>query len=39
MMPEIDMYPELGYTMIVLSNYDPPSAFDVAERLSELLTL
>lgn len=33
----IDMYPEIGYTMIVLANYDPPSAFDVAERLTELL--
>lgn len=34
----IDMYPSLGYTVIVLSNYDPPSAFDIAEKASELIT-
>lgn len=34
----IDMYPKLGYTMIALANYDPPAAFDVAEKATELLT-
>lgn len=33
-----DIYPELGYTIIVLSNYDPPSAFDIAEKATELIT-
>lgn len=33
----IDMYPDLGYTAIVLSNYDPPSAFDIAEKAGELI--
>jgi len=34
----IDMYPKLGYTVIALSNYDPPAAFDVAEKATELIT-
>lgn len=34
----IDMYPKLGYTVIVLANYDPPAAFDAAEKVTELLT-
>lgn len=33
----IDMYPQLGYSVVVLANYDPPSAFDVAEKAGELL--
>ena len=33
-----DMYPEQGYTVVVLANYDPPAAFDVAEKATELLT-
>ncbi len=33
-----DMYPDLGYTVVVLSNYDPPAAFDVAEKATELIT-
>ena len=32
-----DIYPELGYTVIVLSNYDPPSAFDIAEKAMSLI--
>ncbi|MEK7164265.1 MAG: serine hydrolase domain-containing protein [Patescibacteria group bacterium] len=35
----IDMYPELGYTVIVLANYDPPAAFDVAEKATELIVM
>jgi len=34
----IDMYPKLGYTVIVLANYDPPAAFDIAEKAMELIT-
>lgn len=34
----IDMYPQLGYTVIVLANYDPPAAFNVAEKTTELIT-
>lgn len=33
-----DMYPQLDYTVVVLANYDPPSAFDVAEKATELIT-
>jgi CubicO group peptidase (beta-lactamase class C family) len=32
-----DMYPDSGYVVIVLANYDPPSAFDIAEKASELI--
>jgi hypothetical protein len=28
-----DLYPELGYTVAVLSNYDPPAAIRVAVHL------
>jgi CubicO group peptidase (beta-lactamase class C family) len=34
----LDMYLELGYTIAVLSNYDPPSAQRVAYRLREMIT-
>lgn len=34
-----DMYPELGYTVVVLANYDPPAAFNVAEKLTKLITI
>ncbi len=33
-----DVFPELGYTVIVLSNYDPPLAFDIAEEATKLIT-
>ena len=33
----IDMYPKLGVTVIVFANYDPPSAFDIAEKAMELI--
>lgn len=32
-----DVYPDLGYIVVVLANYDPPSAFDVAEKATELI--
>jgi CubicO group peptidase (beta-lactamase class C family) len=32
------VYPELGYTVVVMSNYDPPSASKVTTRIRELLT-
>lgn len=33
-----DVFPDLGYIVIVLANYDPPSAFDVAEEAQTLIT-
>jgi uncharacterized protein (TIGR02246 family) len=32
------VYPELGYTVVVLSNYDPPSANKVTSKIREMLT-
>jgi CubicO group peptidase (beta-lactamase class C family) len=32
------IYPDLGYTVVVLSNYDPPSAQRVAYQLREMIT-
>ena len=32
------VYPELGYTVVVLSNYDPPSASKVTSKIREMLT-
>jgi uncharacterized protein (TIGR02246 family) len=31
------VYPELGYTVVVLSNYDPPSASKVTSKIRDLL--
>ncbi len=33
-----DMYLDLGYTVVVLSNYDPGTADDVANRFGEIIT-
>lgn len=33
----LQIYPDLGYCVIVLSNYDPPAAEDVAARARDLL--
>lgn len=33
----LDMYPEHGYTVAVLSNYDPPSGFKVTDKARELI--
>lgn len=35
----LDMYPILGYTCVVLSNYDQPAAFKVANEFGRLLFL
>ncbi len=35
---QLDIYPELGYTVAVLSNYDPMAATAVAHKLRDLLT-
>ena len=35
---QMDIYPELGYTVVVLSNYDAPAAMLVANYLREVLT-
>lgn len=32
------VYPELGYTVVVLSNYDPPSASKITSKIRDLLT-
>jgi CubicO group peptidase (beta-lactamase class C family) len=32
-----DVYPDLGYTVIVMANYDPPAAFDIAEKAMEFI--
>lgn len=32
-----DVFPDLGYTVIVLANYDPPSAFDIAEKATDII--
>jgi CubicO group peptidase (beta-lactamase class C family) len=34
---QLDIYPGKGYTVVVMSNYDPPSAGRVAERIRKLL--
>jgi CubicO group peptidase (beta-lactamase class C family) len=35
---QLDMYLESGYTVAVMSNYDPPAAQNVAGKLREMLT-
>jgi CubicO group peptidase (beta-lactamase class C family) len=35
---QLDMYLDLGYTVAVLSNYDPPAAGRVAKKLREMVT-
>jgi CubicO group peptidase (beta-lactamase class C family)/ketosteroid isomerase-like protein len=32
------VYPELGYTVVVMSNYDPPSANKVTSKIREMIT-
>ena len=34
---EFDMYPDLGYTVVVLSNYDHPAARPVVKKAQELI--
>jgi CubicO group peptidase (beta-lactamase class C family) len=35
---ELRIFPDLGYTVAVMANYDPPTASRVAERVGDLLT-
>lgn len=35
---ELHIYPDLGYVVVVMSNYDPPAASRVAKRIGQLLT-
>lgn len=35
---QLDMYLDLGYAVVVLSNYDPPAAGRVADRLRQMIT-
>lgn len=34
---QLDIYPDKGYTVVVMSNYDPPAAGRVAQRIRTLL--
>jgi hypothetical protein len=34
----LQIYPDLGYTVIVLSNFDPPAAENIAAKVREQLT-
>jgi CubicO group peptidase (beta-lactamase class C family) len=34
----LDMYLDSGYTVVVMSNYDPPAAQQVSEKIRQLLT-
>lgn len=35
---ELNIYPDLGYVVVVMANYDPPAASLVALRIGKLLT-
>jgi CubicO group peptidase (beta-lactamase class C family) len=35
---ELRIYPDLGYTVAVMANYDPPAASRISERIGKLLT-
>ena len=35
---QLDIYPELGYIVAVMANYDPPAAFRVANKVRQLIT-
>jgi len=34
----VDMYPDLGYTVVILTNYDDVTANPVRDRVHEILT-
>jgi D-alanyl-D-alanine carboxypeptidase len=34
----LEMYPELGYTVVVMTNYDPPDMMPVVRKIQEMLT-
>ena len=34
----LSMYMDLGYTVAIMSNYDPPAAMNIAKKLEEWLT-
>ncbi len=36
---DLSMYPELGYTSVVMTNYDPPLMMPVVKRIQEMITL
>jgi hypothetical protein len=35
---QLDVYPELGLSVAVLSNYDPPAAMAVANELRRIIS-
>ena len=36
---DLSMYPELGYTSVVMTNYDPPLMMPVVKRIRDMITL
>jgi CubicO group peptidase (beta-lactamase class C family) len=36
---DLSMYPELGYTSVVMTNYDPPLMMPVVRKIQEMITL
>ncbi|HEX9928234.1 MAG TPA: hypothetical protein VGB02_06865 [Pyrinomonadaceae bacterium] len=36
---EFDFYPDTGYTIIVLSNYDHPSARPIVKKMQEMISV
>ena len=34
----LEMYPELGYTVVVMTNYDPPDMMPLVRKIQEMLT-
>ena len=36
---DLSMYPEIGYTSVVMTNYDPPQMMPVVRRIREMITL
>lgn len=36
---DLSMYPELGYTSVVMTNYDPPLMMPVVKKIREMITL
>ena len=35
---DLQMYPDLGYTVAILTNYDPPDMMAVSRRIAEMIT-
>jgi hypothetical protein len=35
---DLSMYPELGYTSVVMTNYDPPLMMPVVRKIRDMIT-